>query len=132
MNPHRQDHDHSFRSWDGVELFYRAWLPESNTDRAVILFHRGHEHSGRWQDVVDKLDLADFALFAWDARGHGRSPGARGDAENLGVLVRDLETFVGHCSLHYGIPIENIVVFAHGVGGVLAATWVLDLSLIHI
>ena len=126
MNPHRQDQDHSFRSWDGVELFYRAWLPESNTDRAVILFHRGHEHSGRWQDVVDKLDLADFALFAWDARGHGRSPGARGDAENLGVLVRDVETFVGHVSRHYGIPIENIVVFAHSVGSVLAATWVHD------
>ena len=126
MNPHRQARDHSFRSWDGAELFYRAWLPESSTDRAVILFHRGHEHSGRWQDVVDKLDLADFALFAWDARGHGRSPGARGDAENLGVLVRDVETFVGHVSRHYGIPIKNIVVFAHSVGSVLAATWVHD------
>jgi alpha-beta hydrolase superfamily lysophospholipase len=107
-------------------LFYRAWLPEQNTDRAVILFHRGHEHSGRWQDVVDKLDLADFALFAWDARGHGRSPGERGDAENLGVLVRDVDAFVGHVSRHYGIPIENIVVFAHSVGSVLAATWVHD------
>lgn len=126
MNVNRQASEHSFRSWDGTELFYRAWLPEQNTDRAIILFHRGHEHSGRWQDVVNKLDLPNFALFAWDARGHGHSPGERGDAENLGVLVRDMDTFVSHVSRHYGIPIENIVVFAHSVGSVLAATWAHD------
>ncbi len=126
MTPSRQASEHGFRSWDGAELFYRAWLPEQSTTRAVILFHRGHEHSGRWQDVADKLDLPDFALFAWDARGHGRSPGERGYAENLGVLTRDVEAFVGHISRHYGIPVENIVVFAHSVGSVLAATWVHD------
>ncbi|MDS4042931.1 MAG: bifunctional alpha/beta hydrolase/class I SAM-dependent methyltransferase [Candidatus Competibacter sp.] len=126
MNPTRQASEHTFRSWDGAELFYRAWLPEQNTNRAVILFHRGHEHSGRWQDVVDRLDLPDFALFAWDARGHGRSPGERGWAENLGVLVRDVDAFVGYASRQYGIPPENIVVFAHSVGSVLAANWVHD------
>lgn len=126
MNPKRLASEHSFRSSDGTELFYRAWLPEQSTDRAVILFHRGHEHSGRWQDAVEKLDLPDFALFAWDARGHGRSPGERGHAENLGVLVRDVDAFVGHVSRYYGIPVENIVIFAHSVGSVLAATWVHD------
>lgn len=126
MTPSRQASEHGFRSWDGAELFYRAWLPEQSTTRAVILFHRGHEHSGRWQDVVDKLDLPDFALFAWDARGHGRSPGERGYADNLGVQVRDADAFVSHVSRQYGIPVENIVVFAHSVGSVLAATWVHD------
>ena len=72
MNPTRQADEHDFRSWDGAELFYRAWLPEQPSNRAVILFHRGHEHSGRWRDAVDQLDLPGFALFAWDARGHGR------------------------------------------------------------
>ncbi len=126
MKPNRQASEHTFRSWDGAELFYRAWLPEQNTDRAVILFHRGHEHSGRWQDVVDKLNLPDFALFAWDARGHGRSPGERGYAEHLGVLTRDVDSFVRHVSRRYGIPMENIAVFAHSVGSVLAANWAHD------
>ncbi|MGB5063357.1 MAG: bifunctional alpha/beta hydrolase/class I SAM-dependent methyltransferase [Candidatus Competibacter sp.] len=126
MNPTRQADEHDFRSWDGAELFYRAWLPEQPSNRAVILFHRGHEHSGRWRDAVDQLDLPGFALFAWDARGHGRSPGERGHAENLGVLVRDVDAFVAHVARQYGIPIENIVVFAHSVGSVLAASWVHD------
>ena len=64
--------EREFESWDGVRLFYRAWHPNAGpSDRAVILFHRGHEHSGRWHDVIEKLALADFSFFAWDARGHG-------------------------------------------------------------
>ena len=60
-------------SWDGAELFYRAWLPnDKKVEKALLLFHRGHEHSGRWQGTVDSLSLEDVAVFAWDARGHGR------------------------------------------------------------
>src|SRR3712207_7419379 len=63
-----------FRS-DGVALFYRAWLPPTPAHKAVVLFHRGHEHSGRLAELAATLDLHDTAVFAWDARGHGRSPG---------------------------------------------------------
>ncbi len=53
---------------------------------AIVLFHRGHEHGGRMAHLVDELDLPDFDFFAWDARGHGRSPGARGDAPSISAL----------------------------------------------
>src|SRR2546421_83959 len=75
--------EHSMKSWDGTPLFYRAWKPGRPTDKALLLFHRGHEHSGRWQEVVDLLKLDEFSIFAWDARGHGQSPGDRGSAENV-------------------------------------------------
>ena len=51
--------EHTFKTWDGVELFYRAWLPTKPTDKALLLFNRGHEHSGRWQEVADLLALED-------------------------------------------------------------------------
>ena len=61
---------------DGVELFYRHWPAADGPARgAIVLFHRGHEHSGRMAHLVDELGLPDFDFFAWDARGHGRSPG---------------------------------------------------------
>lgn len=113
-------------SWNGTELFYRAWLPPASADKALILFHRGHEHSGRWQDFVDAIDLPDIAIFAWDARGHGRSPGARGDAESFGCLVKDVDAFVRHISTHHGIAMENIAVVANSVGSVLVSSWVHD------
>jgi alpha-beta hydrolase superfamily lysophospholipase/SAM-dependent methyltransferase len=116
----------TMRTWDGVELFYRAWLPEQKSDRAVILFHRGHEHSGRLADVVEGLKLDGVAAFAWDARGHGRSPGERGFAPSFGCMVRDVDCFVRYVSETYDIPYGNIVVVAHSVGAVTVATWVHD------
>lgn len=124
--PRRPADECGFRTRDGAKLFYRAWLPAAKAERAIVLFHRGHEHSGRWQDLVDEIGLDDFAFFGWDARGHGRSPGERGAAESCGQLVRDADEFVKHISREHGIATENIVVLAHSVGAVLASTWVHD------
>ena len=111
---------------DGTALFYRAWLPAEPIDKALILFHRGHEHSGRWQETVEALGLSDVAVFGWDQRGHGHTPGERGSALDLATVVKDADQFVKHvCSTH-GIPIENVVVLAHSVGAVVATAWVHD------
>jgi alpha-beta hydrolase superfamily lysophospholipase/SAM-dependent methyltransferase len=118
--------EHTAKSWDGTELFYRAWLPAKPVDKALVLFHRGHEHSGRWQDVVDLLALDDIAIFAWDARGHGRSPGERGAAPNLSAVIKDTDAFIHHISTQHAIKVENIIVLAHSVGAVTAAAWVHD------
>jgi alpha-beta hydrolase superfamily lysophospholipase len=118
--------EHKFLTHDGVELFYRFW-PASGAPRgAVVLFHRGHEHSGRVAHLADELDLPDFAFFAWDARGHGNSPGERGFSPSLGTSVRDVQTFVDHIAASHGIAIEDMAVIAQSVGAVLAATWAHD------
>jgi alpha-beta hydrolase superfamily lysophospholipase len=114
------------RSHDGTELFYRAWIPETPTEKVLLLFHRGHEHSGRLADVVENLGLTDVAAFAWDARGHGRSPGDRGYAPSFACMVKDVDCFVKHVCQQHGYKIENVVVLAHSVGAVTAATWVHD------
>src|SRR5256885_5630764 len=116
----------TFTSWDGSELFYRAWIPKKPTDKALLLFHRGHEHSGRWQETVEALGLRDVAIFAWDARGHGHSPGERGSAESLSVIIRDVDAFVRRISEEYRIAVEDIIVLAHSVGAVAVTAWVHD------
>src|SRR5213592_3998616 len=118
--------EHAMKSWDGTELFYRAWIPHKATDKAILLFHRGHEHSGRWQEIVDLLALKDIAVFAWDARGHGRSPGERGAANNFADVTRDVDAFARHISGHYEIPFENIIVLAHSLAAVSVVAWVHD------
>jgi len=112
--------------WDGSELFYRAWLPEKPPQQALFLFHRGHEHSGRFLDVVNQLALADTAVFAWDARGHGESPGDRGYAPSFGTVVKDIDFFVRTLTRDHRIPLANVVVLGHSIGAVAVATWVHD------
>lgn len=115
-----------FITHDGVELFYRFWPAAGQPKGAILLFHRGHEHSGRMAHLADEFALPDYAVFAWDARGHGRSPGARGYSPGLDVSVRDIQTFVDHITETHGIAIEDMAVVAQSVGAVLAATWVHD------
>lgn len=116
----------TFTTHDGEELFYRYWPAAGAARGAVVLFHRGHEHSGRIAHLVDELDLPDFAFFAWDARGHGRSPGVRGFSPSFGTSVRDVQTFVDHIAATYGIAPQDMAVVAQSVGAVLVSTWAHD------
>jgi alpha-beta hydrolase superfamily lysophospholipase/SAM-dependent methyltransferase len=123
----RHPTEHTAVMSDGVALFYRAWLPAIGTNnKALLLFHRGHEHSGRWSETVEALKLDDVAVFAWDARGHGRSPGERGSARNLARIVKDVDEFVRHIAERFQLAHENMVVLAHSVGAVAVAAWVHD------
>lgn len=116
-----------FTTHDGVDLFYRRW-PATAPERrgAVVLFHRGHEHGGRMAHLVDELDLPEFDFYAWDARGHGRSPGERGHSPSFAHSVRDVETFVAHIEATHGTARADVAVVAQSVGAVTAATWVHD------
>lgn len=117
----------TFLTHDGVPLFYRHWPAVSQTRRgAIVLFHRGHEHSARMAHVVDELNLPDFDFFAWDARGHGRSPGVRGFSPSFGTSVRDVQTFLAHIQSRYGFAEEELAVVAQSVGAVLISTWAHD------
>jgi len=117
----------TFRTHDGVDLFYRHW-PEvlPRREGAIVLIHRGHEHSGRMAHLVRELALPGFAFFAFDARGHGRSPGTRGDSPGIDHSVRDIQTFIDHIGEAHGIAPSSIAVVAQSVGAVLAATWAHD------
>ncbi|MCU0934733.1 MAG: lysophospholipase, partial [Gammaproteobacteria bacterium] len=120
----RQALEQEFVTHDGTPLFYRRWPAVGGAaGRAVVLLHRGHEHSGRLQHVVDELGLDGYDVFAWDARGHGRSPGPRGDSPSFAALVRDLDAFVRHLTAEHGIAPGNVAVIGQSVGAVLAATW---------
>lgn len=116
----------SFRTDDGLNLIYRHAPARASSDKAVILLHRGHEHAGRWSEAAERLALDDHHLFAWDARGHGTSPGERGAAPSFGTLVRDLQCLYRQITITHGIAPRNISVVAQSVGAAIAATWAHD------
>jgi alpha-beta hydrolase superfamily lysophospholipase len=115
-----------FTTTDGARLFYRYWPADGPPSQALILFHRGHEHSGRLQHVVDELNLPGFAMFAWDSRGYGRSFDPKETSPSFGMLIKDVDTFVRHVSCAYGVTMEDIGVLAQSLGSVLVAAWVHD------
>lgn len=117
--------ERTFHSWDGAPIFYRAWRPEAPQKRAVVLFHGGHEHSGRFTTVVQELNLPGVSFFGWDARGHGRSPGPRGYASSFQDLVRDAWAFLQEVRSRYRVRLEDMALMGHSEGSVIASALVL-------
>lgn len=119
--------ENTFATSDGESLYFRHWpATEGNGKKVIVLFHRGHEHSGRLQHIVDELNMPDTHFYAWDARGHGQSPGARGYSPSLARSVLDVDEFVRFVAKDTQVSLEDIVVIAQSVGAVLVSTWVHD------
>lgn len=125
----REEKKSIFKTFDGVELTYRSWKPAieaSGEKKALIVIHRGHEHSGRLIDLIDGIKMDDCWAFGYDSRGHGESGGPRGYAPTFSHIVKDLDTFVKYICETYAIKVENIFVVANSVGAVVCSTWVHD------
>lgn len=119
----------TFFSSDNTSLYFRHWpATEGHSHKVIILFHRGHEHSGRLQHIVDELMMPDTHFYAWDARGHGQSPGARGYSPSLARSVLDVDEFVRFVAQDAQVRLDDIVVIAQSVGAVLVSTWVHDFA----
>jgi len=84
--------------------------------KPLLLFHRGHEHSGRWKDTVDLLGLEDVSVFAWDARGMVTHPANAAPANNFADVVKDVDAFVRHIPSGTASRWETLIV----LGTVLA------------
>ena len=123
-----------YNAYDGTAIYYRYWLTmplegikqASQPLRQVILLHRGHEHSGRLAELGQQFAAAGYQVFAWDARGNGRSGGIKDHAESVTELERDLDGFVQLVIGQTGIAIEDTLIVASSIGAVLAAAWVHD------
>ncbi len=126
-----------YNAYDGTAIYYRYWLTtplenikqagqQHTQQRQVILLHRGHEHSGRLAELGEQFAMAGYQVFAWDARGNGRSGGIKDHAESVTKLERDLDGFVQLVIGQTGIAIEDTLIVASSIGAVLAAAWVHD------
>ncbi len=123
----------TFNSYDGTAMFYRHWQKSkaehantSDRPKIIVMLHRGHEHSQRLTDMANAFVRQDYWVFAWDARGNGRSGGERDHAENFGQLVRDLDEFLKVVKSQTGSDDEQIVLVASSLGALIATAYVHD------
>jgi len=102
-----------------IELHARAWLPDLEPRRVVVVSHGLGEHSGRYEPLASRLVAAGCAVYAVDHRGHGRSGGAaRANIDRFDYVVSDLGTFIGRAQReHPGTP---TILFGHSMGGLIA------------
>jgi alpha-beta hydrolase superfamily lysophospholipase len=66
-----------FSGAGGLSLFRRTWRPAGPTRAVLINVHGLGDHSGLYPTLVQFFTARDIAVYAYDMRGNGRSPGQR-------------------------------------------------------
>lgn len=108
----------------GLTLATRRWTPYARPKATVALVHGIGEHSGRYAHVATHLMLHDFAVHAFDLRGHGRSEGEpRAYVESFDEYISDLDHFLREVRRERGGP---LFLYGHSLGGGIAARYVIE------
>lgn len=85
----------TFPGAGGLALYYQAWKPMGRPRRAVLVnLHGLGDHSGLYPTLTHHFPVRGIAIYAFDMRGNGRSPGQRAYVRNWEEYREDLDAFV--------------------------------------
>ncbi len=100
---------------DGTTIRWVSW-GEIRKGQALVLIHHGlGEHALRHQNNAAAFFQFPCNIVGYDARGHGRSGGTQGDAENIDHLVDDLMQMIDFLKAEAMPP--KILLMGHSLGG---------------
>ena len=113
----------TFSGFEGLELYYQRWRPEGEPKAALAIVHGLGEHSGRYGNVVDWFAPKGYAVYAFDLRGFGRSPGPRGYINEWAEFREDVKAFLE--LVHEQEPSQAVFLLGHSMGGLIVLEYVL-------
>lgn len=103
---------------DGLTLYTEYRVPDGDPRAVVLLVHGYGEHSGRYQHVIERLVQSDYAVYALDHRGHGKSEGVRAYCDTMDQFVEDLKVYFDRVKAAQ--PGKKLFVLGHSMGGLIS------------
>jgi alpha-beta hydrolase superfamily lysophospholipase len=114
-----------FSGFNGCRIHYQRWEAEKPRGHIIITHGQG-EHSESYHRVVRALEPLQLNIWAWDWRGHGRSEGTRGYAENFTDYCHDFELLLKFLFNEKIKPDDSVVLLSHSMGGLIQLKSLLD------
>lgn len=105
----------------GEKLYCQAWLPEQEPQVIICLIHGLSEHSGRYEEFAKFFTSQQIAVFAFDLRGHGKSPGRRGHVKHYDLLLDDVENLLKIARREYNQAL--LVLYGQSFGGNIVSNY---------
>jgi len=111
-----------FTSKDGIKLYYEAYIPQK-VESTLIIVHGLSEYIAAYDGFRRFLTHKNIAVYGFDARGHGNSPGIRAHVNRWSEYTADLHRFV--------VLVQNeqsgkLVMFAHSMGTTIATNHLME------
>lgn len=106
-----------------LRLYYQSWSPAGSPQAIAVLVHGLGSHSGLFGPIVERLTAENYRVYAFDLRGHGRSPGQRAYINGWSEYRNDLRLFLEMVSLREGD--RPCFLFGHSLGGAIALEYAL-------
>jgi len=111
-----------FTARDSLELYHQAWLPDGEPKAAFVVVHGYGEHSGRYVNPVNYFVPRGPAFYAYDLRGHGKSPGPRGHIVHFDEYLADTHAFLK--LVRELNPGRRMFLLGHSLGGLIVSAYV--------
>lgn len=114
----------NFAGCNRWQLYYQTWQPDSPPKAVLIVVHGVGEHSGRYMNLVLPLLTKRYAVYSFDHRGHGRSPGNQcAHVNDWSEYRNDLKLFTTFVARQQ--PSIPLFLMGHSMGGLITANYVL-------
>jgi alpha-beta hydrolase superfamily lysophospholipase len=111
-----------FQAAGPIELFYQTWLPEDSAKAILVICHGVGEHSGRYMNLVHPLTQRQIAVWTYDHRGCGSSPGQRGHIDSWEDFRSGLVAFLELVRAENpGLP---VFLYGHSMGALIVLDYI--------
>lgn len=70
--------------------------------KKMLLVHGWSSHSFRWKKYIDKFDLEEYTIYAFDCPGHGLSSGNQFNLPKMGIVLNAILTKLGKIDILMG------------------------------
>ena len=116
--------DGFFKGVRESNIYYQAWLPETECKAVLLVVHGLAEHCGRYMNVVNHFVPLGYAVYGLDHVGHGKSEGTR-------VYVERFEDYTDTLKIYFDMvrqeqPDKPIFLVGHSMGGLISAAYLLE------
>jgi alpha-beta hydrolase superfamily lysophospholipase len=116
----------TFPGAGGLNLYYQSWTSQAHPKAIIAIVHGLGAHGGLFFNAVQYLVDRSYGVYAFDLRGHGRSPGQRGHIEHWAEFREDLHAFL-HL-IREQEPNCPCFLWGHSLGGAIALDYALRFS----
>lgn len=119
-----QHQDGYIENIEKTPIYFQTWIPRKPIKAAMLIVHGLGEHSGRYENLVQRFVAQGFIVYGYDHIGHGHSSGRRCHIANFNCYLKDLDLVVHR--IKAANPEIPLVLFGHSMGGLISASYLVE------